>query len=250
MAGGMSELRVNPKDDGGARILTVDGVLDASTYLTLRDAIVKAALDEPVVVAIDITCLSVREDPAWAVFTSARWQIAEWPDIPIGLVSAHERDRNTLRRNGITRYVAVYDTLDAALTELAAEEVRRYRRTARASIPAQRSSIRRSRELAAHWLTQWSRTDFIHAASLVAAELVEAALAVTDSDFTLRVETNGSTVAVVVQHVGVASPVQRKSAGDKVSGLELVATTSRAWGTYITLAGNTIWAVLGPENRF
>ncbi len=250
MANGMSELRVSVKDDEGARVLMVDGVLDAGTYLALRDAIVKAALDEPLVVVIDITLLSVREDPAWAVFTSARWQIAEWPDIPIGLVSSLERDRNSLRRNGITRYVPVYETLESALTELSAEGMRRYRRTARAAIPAQHGSVRRSRELASHWLTQWSRTDFIHVASLVAAELVEATLAVTDSDFTLRVETDGSTVSVVVQHVGIASQVLRKSARDSVSGLDLVATSSRAWGTYTTLAGNTIWAVLGPENRF
>jgi hypothetical protein len=69
-------------------VLTVDGVLDATTYLPMREAIVKAALDEPRIVIIDISWLTVREDPAWAVFTSARWQIAEWPGVPIGLVSS------------------------------------------------------------------------------------------------------------------------------------------------------------------
>ncbi len=246
----MSELRVRANDVEGARVLTVEGVLDATTYVVLREAIVKAALDEPRFVAVDITWLNVREDPAWAVFTSARWQVAEWPDVPIGLISSHEQDRNNLHRNGITRYVPAYETLEAAIVELSAEGLRRYRRRARASIPAQQGSIRRCRELASHWLTEWSRADFIHVTSLVATELVEAALAGTDSEFVLRLETDGSTVSVVVQHVGIADTSGRKSPGDKVSGLDLVAANSRAWGTYTTLSGNTIWATVGPENRF
>ena len=250
MAGRERELQFNATDVGDARVLTVDGVLDATTYLPLREAIVKAALDEPRLVVVDISWLTVREDPAWAVFTSARWQIAEWPGVPIGLVSPHEQDRNNLHRNGITRYVPIYPTLTMALSELTVDLQQRYRRRARAVIPAGPGSVRRCRELAAEWLSEWSRLDFIHVASLIATELVEAALSATDRDFVLRVETDGSTVSVVVQHVGIANPVQRKSVHDNVSGLDLVVANSRAWGTYTTLSGNTIWAVVGPENRF
>jgi hypothetical protein len=216
----------------------------------LREAIVNAALDEPCVLVVDITWLTVRENPAWAVFTSARWQIAEWPDVPLGLVSDQDQDRINLHRNGITRYVPLFTTVELALSELSVDVQQRYRRRARASIPARQSSIHRCRELTAQWLAEWSRTDFTHVASLVATELVEAALAATDREFTLRVETDGSTVSVAVQHVGIANPVRRKSARDKVSGLDLVAANSRAWGTYTTLSGNTIWVVVGPENRF
>jgi hypothetical protein len=244
------ELRFSTADVDDARVLTVDGVLDASTYLPMREAIVKAALDEPRIVIIDVSWLTVREDPAWAVFTSARWQVAEWPGVLIGLVSSHEQDRNSLHRNGINRYVPVYTTVELALSELSVDIEQRYRRRARASIPIGRSSVRRCRELTAQWLSEWSRMDFIHVASVVATELVESALSATDIEFVLRLETDGSTVSVAVQHVGIANPVQRKSAHDKVSGLDLVAANSRTWGTYTTLSGNTIWAVVGPENRF
>ena len=61
-------------------------------------------------------------------------------------------------RNGITRYVPVYTTLQTAVAELAADELRRYRRRASAALPAARSSIRRSRELITEGLTAWSRT--------------------------------------------------------------------------------------------
>jgi hypothetical protein len=114
--------------------------------------------------------------------------------------------------------VPVCTTLESAFTELSADGQRRYRRRARASLPATRSSIRRCRELTAQRLTAWSRTDFIHVVSTVATELVETALADTDSDFSLRVETDGSTVSVAIQHVGMATPMRRKFLGGEVSG--------------------------------
>jgi hypothetical protein len=250
MTGGRSALQVGVSDIGAVRMLTLVGALDATTYAPIRDAIVKAALEEPDSVVIDVTRLAVREDPAWAVFTSARWQIVEWPNVPLALVCAHGQGRNAAQRNGITRYVPVYPTLESALAELSADGRQRYRRRSRASLPSQPASIRKCRELTRGWLTAWARNDFIHVVSTVATELVEAALADTDRDFALRLETDGSTVSVAIQHVGIVNPIHRNSLRDNVSGLDLVAANSRAWGNYTTSAGNTVWAVVGPENRF
>ena len=250
VAGHRSELRITASAVDDTRVLSIDGLLDETSYVPLRDAIVKAALDEPLAVIIDVNGLTVRDDPAWAVFTSARWQVAEWPDIPIGMVCAHDHGQNALRRNGITRYVPVYHDVESAITELAADGLRRYRRRAVATLPAVKSSIHGSREFVAQWLTGWSRTDFIHTVSVVATELVELALADTDSGLSLRLETNGSTVAVAVQHVDIENVGRRKSIGDPVSGLDLVVANCRVWGSYTSAAGNTVWAVVGPENRF
>jgi hypothetical protein len=250
VAARQGELRIRASDASDARLLILDGVLDAVTYSPLRDTIVKAALDEPPALIIDVTDLTARDDPAWAVFTTARWQIAEWPDVPIGLVCAHDHGQNALQRNGITRYVPVYPTLQTAAAELAAGELRRYRRRAHAALPAEKGSIHRSRELAAEWLTAWSRTDFIHAVSAVATELVELALADAHKALSLRVESDGSTVAVAVQHVDMAKTRLRQSVDDAVSGLDIVVASCRVWGSYTSAAGSTVWAVVGPENRF
>lgn len=246
-----SELHISDSAAAHSRVLTVDGLLDETTYRPLRDAIVKAALDEPDAVIADVNALAVPNDPAWAVFTSASWQVAEWPDIPIGVVCAHAKGRNALRCNGITRYVPVYPTLESAVAELPADALRRYRRRVRASLPPVTGSIHRCRDLAVQWLTEWSRTDFIHAVSIVTTELVETALTNTDYDFALRMETDGSTVAVAVQHVDIQRAGRhRADDSDTVSSLRLVAANSRVWGRYTTARGNTIWAVVGPENRF
>src|ERR1700761_1630290 len=218
MPGGHGVLRVGFSDVGQVRVLTLVGALDATTYAPIRDAIVRAALDEPDSVVIDVTRLSVREDPAWAVFTSARWQIVEWPNVPLALVCAHAQGRNAAQRNGVARHVPVHPNLESALAELSVDEKTRYRRRSRALLPSQRSSIRTCRELTTGWLTDWARNDFIHVVSTVATELVEAALAETDRNFALHLETDGSTVSVAIQHVGVVNAVRRKSHLDKVSG--------------------------------
>jgi hypothetical protein len=249
-AGGRSPLSITESTVRDMRVLTVDGALDATTYMLMREAIVKAARDEPRAVIVDVTKLVVREDPAWAVFTSAVWQVTEWPGKPIALVCAHDRGRNALRCNGITRYVAVYPTVQSAVDEVSAGSPRRYRLRALASLPATKSSSQRCRELTAQWLTAWSRTDFIHAASIVVTELVEMALTDTDSAISLRLETDGSTVSIAVQYVGAGTPGGRHSSGGADVRLNLITATSRVWGSYTAAAGNTIWAALGPENRF
>jgi hypothetical protein len=246
-----SDLRIARGDAGDACLLTVEGVLADTTYLSLRDAIVNAALDEPNVVIVDINSLVVRDDAAWAVFTNARWQVSEWPDTPIGLVCAHDRGQNALRRNGITRYVPVYRTLQAAATELAADAARRYRRRVRAVLPATKTSTAQCRQFTTQWLAAWERTDFSHTVSIVATELVEMALADTDDPLVLRLETDGSTVTVAVQHSGSAEAktVRRKSHAGKITEIDLIAANCRVWGSHTSAAGTTVWVVLGPENR-
>ena len=64
IGGPQTELRITASAVGDNRVLTLDGVLDDTTYVPLRNAIVKTALDEPDAVIIDVTGLAVRDDPA------------------------------------------------------------------------------------------------------------------------------------------------------------------------------------------
>jgi len=245
-----SGLRISRSAAGNACVLTVRGVLGHPTYLPLRDAIVKAALDEPAAVVIEVTDLRTNDDPALSVFASARWQVSEWPDTPIGLVCTRVDRLKTLRHSAVARYVPAYPSLQEAVADLAADASRRYRRRVRAELPALKSSTARSRKLTAQWLTAWGRTDFISAVSVVATELVELALAETDNPIALRLETDGSTIAVALQFSRSATVVRQNPRGDTVSELDLIAGSCRVWGSHIGPVGDTVWVVLGPENRF
>lgn len=91
------------------------GVLDSSTYRTLRDEIIKAALDEPAAVVVDISDLEVPTESALAVFTSARWHVGSWPEVPIMLVCRTIAGRSAVARNGVSRFVPVHPSVEAAM---------------------------------------------------------------------------------------------------------------------------------------
>lgn len=245
-----SELTVSAASAEALRLLTVDGVLDSSTYLKLRDTVIKAALDEPRAVIVDVTMLDVPASSAWSVFTSARWHVSTWPDVPIMLVCAHARGRRNIAHSGITRYVPVYPTIDAALE--ATTDIRRLsRRRARAELPSSAASLRQARELVADWLGTWSQSALIPVATVIVNVFVENVLQHTASAPVVVLETDGTTVSVAVQDNSSAPPLRSEDSlyGRAVHGLAIVAAVSRAWGSTPMPSGKAVWAVIGPENQ-
>jgi hypothetical protein len=232
-------------------VLTPRGVLDSTTYLSLRDKIIKAALDEPRAVIVDVTDLAVPAGSAWSVFTSARWHIDRWPDVPVLLVCRHVAGRSAIARNGITRYVPVYATIATAIDVVSHGEPPQLRHRARTELPAQLTSLTRARELVTEWLTAWSQSDLIPVAKIVATAFVENVLAHTVSSPSLRLEFDGSVVTIAVEDESVVPAGVREdpAPNQAPSGLRVVAALCRAWGNAPTPTGKTVWAVIGPENR-
>lgn len=251
MARHASELAISADSAGTACLLTVDGVLDSTTYLKLRDTIIKAALDEPPVVLVDVNALDVPASSAWSVFTSARWHVSTWPDVPIVLVCAHSGQRATISQTGVTRYVPAHASIEAALNALPVEG-RQRRRRARVELPASLASLRRARELVGEYLAAWSQTELIPVATVVVNVLVENVLQHTDSAPVVVLETNDTAVTVSVQDCSSTPAARREDpfrGGERVSGLAIIAAVSRAWGSTPTPSGKTVWAVVGPENQ-
>ncbi len=244
-------LTVATQSVGPATVLTAKGILANTTYRSLRDEIVKAALDQPDAVIVEITELAVPVESALAVFTSASWHVGRWPEVPIVLACGHSRGRNALYRNGVSRYVPVFTTVESALRELSRAGSPRYRRRARVQLPAQVASLHRSRRLVEEWLTTWSQADSIPVAKVVVTALVENVLAHTESSPDIRLETNGNTVTVAVTDGNPAPAILREDARNTAvpTGLRIVAALCRAWGNAPTPSGKTVWAVIGPENR-
>jgi hypothetical protein len=230
--------------------LTVDGVLDSSTYLNLRSAVIEAALDEPQAVLVDVTALDVPVSTAWSVFSSARWHVSTWPEVPIVLVCRHVGRRRAIARTGVTRYVPVYATVDAALAALTVG--RRARRRACIELPASLASLRRAREFVAEWLGDWSHQELIPVATVIVNVFVENVLQHTTSGPVLKLVSDGEAVTISV-HDDSSTPAARHEdpyrGGERVSGLAIVASVCRAWGNAPTPSGKTVWAVIGSENR-
>lgn len=231
-------------------LLTARGVLDTTSYQSLRDRIIKEALEEPRSVIVDVTELVVPTESAWVVFTSARWFVDRWPDIPILLVCHHLAGRKAIVRNGISRYVPVYETVELAVDALGRLGRHRRRRRARANLPAHLTSLSRSRRLVALWLTTWSQPEMIAVAKVIVTTFVENVLQHTDCAPGVRLETDGVSITVAVEDDNHTPAGLRERVNPRgPTGLELVAALCQSWGSSPTSSGKTVWAVIGPENR-
>jgi anti-anti-sigma factor len=231
-------------------VLTVSGVLDGTTYRTLRDAVTKAALDEPRAVVVMVDDLSVPSDSAWSVFTSARWHVSTWPDVPIMLVSGRQPTRRTIGVIGVARYVPVYETREAAL-DAVGDPSAEGRRRAQTQLPARAISVGLARALVTEWLTAWEQSHLISVVGTVATVFVENVLDHTDSAPVLRVECHRDTVTVAVEDGSpvAANRLENENGAEKLSGLAIVSALCRSWGSTPTSSGKTVWAVLGRENQ-
>lgn len=131
-----------------SRVLTLCGVLDATTYCRVRDAILKAAaLDGCRAVIIDVTSLVVAEPAPWPQFTSACEQIAEWPRVPIALVCDSVAGQKLLRRSGISGEISVYWSVAAAIAALPGDNEHPSRRSTSAEVHPE-----------SRWLAGWPTT--------------------------------------------------------------------------------------------
>jgi anti-anti-sigma regulatory factor len=232
-------------------ILTVEGVLDSHSYRTVRDAVIKAAIDEPRAMTVDINRLRAPSASAWTVFTSARWHVSIWPDVPILLVCGEPRVRREITHAGVTRYVPVHASLELARDALQSRS-HQVRRRARASLARNVSSLEVARSVIAEWLTQWDISEVIPVASTLATVFVENVLDHTESSPVLIVESSQDTVTVAVEDNSSRLPGRHEDAhfgADVVSGLAIVAALCRVWGATPTSSGKTVWALIGRENQ-
>ncbi len=236
---------------GDSAVLRADGVLDSSTYRSLRDSVIKAALDEPQAVIVDVDGLAVPSPSAWSVFTSARWHVNIWPGVPILLVSNDIRKRSAIAGCGVARYVPVHPTCDAALLA-AGDFCWHSRHRGSAQLPRDRAAKRLARAMIDEWLTAWSCDPLITVAGTVATVFIENVLEHTGSAPVLIVESCQDTVAVAVEDSSQRPAIRHEDTGcgaDLVSGLAIVSVLCRAWGCTPTSSGKTVWALVGSENR-
>jgi anti-anti-sigma factor len=245
-----SAIRIDTEPRRDVPILVMDGVLDSSTYRSVRDTVIKAALDEPRAVIVDVNRLSVPSASAWTVFTSARWHVSTWPDVPILLVCARPQVQRAIAAGGVTRYVPVHSTRESALEAVRAQALR-VRRRARTELPAAAVSVGLARAMITDWLTRWDQRDLIPVAATVATVFIENVLDHTESAPVLIVESYRETVTVAVEDCSDRLPGRHEDAdrgAEIVSGLAIVSALCRAWGATPTSSGKTVWGLVGSEN--
>lgn len=233
---------------GSDVIITPRGVLDSVSYLLMRDSVIKAAVDGPRSVIIDVNGLTVPSSSAWVVFSSARWHIHQWLDLPTVLVCSAAETRETIRRVGVTRYLPVFDHEEAAIAAVDAGDFP-HRRRARITFAGAVDDAAWARRFATRTMALWTMSDYAPVVSTAAGLLVENAAVHADGAISLRLESCEDVVTVAAADRSTDLAVRRERREQAVpSGLDVVAALCRRWGNSPTLDGKTVWACVGPEN--
>ncbi len=244
-----SKLVVGSDSVGQIIVLTPDGVLDATTYLSLRDNIIKAALDDPRAVVVDVSGLPVPRESALAVFTSARWHVERWPEVPICWPATAIQGATPSPVTG-SPAMALSIRASNLLVMHWLRGTGPGRQRVRVDLPAQVTSLRRSREFVDEWLPAWSMPNWIPVTKIIVTTFVENVLEHTAGDPESVLETDGATVTVAVEDTSHSQANLRESPNATV--IRRAADPQCAVpdvGKLADAAGKTVWAVIGPGNR-
>jgi hypothetical protein len=230
-------------DHQGATLVTPSGVLDATTYATLRDALLKAAADEPRALIVDVGNLVIPSVHSLTVFSSVWMRVSEWPGVPIMLVARRFATYAKLVGQSMARFVKVYADVPSAMASVGRPPHRRRDHIMLPSSPASSAAARAFvRSTCARWGLDGVRED----ALIVATELVENALRHSCGPVRLRLELRRGMLSVAVQDGSPRPAVLREAAHEALpsTGLHIVACLSRAWGSMPTADGKVVWATL------
>jgi anti-anti-sigma regulatory factor len=230
-------------------IVRLTGVLDIRTYRQVRDAVTKAALDHHGALIVDVDGLEVCGDYAWAVFTSARWQVNQWPDFPIVLVSSDAVRRRRLAGLSIARYVPVFESAAAAAAAIA-EGTCRYRHRARARFARHDGGLRAAQMFVRNHLIAWSMFDKIPLTTMLATVFIENASSYAGDGCDLRLEGSDEELVVAVSDSCLAEAIRRDRVPACIpAGLDIVAALCRRWGSTQTSDGKVVWAHIDSGSK-
>ncbi|GAA2667228.1 MULTISPECIES: ATP-binding protein [Actinosynnema] len=232
----------------GATVVRPEGRLDLSTYVPLRDGLLKCAVTGPSAVVVLLGDGFEFATPAlMSVFSTVWTRVAEWPGVRIVLVGESDPHRAALAGGGAGRFVPHYPTLTDALASV--EHPAQPQRD-EALLPDTPVGALIARQFVRETCERWDLGDRIEDAVLVATELVENALEHTSSAPSLRLELRGGRLVVAVRDGGATPPKPPPPAGRGLlpggRGMRMVESVSRVWGhSPWPGGGKVVWAVLG-----
>jgi anti-anti-sigma regulatory factor len=239
-----SELWAESHDLDGATVVTPHGVLDAATYRSLRDVLVKVGVEEPRAVIVDLTDLVVPDPPVLALFVTVSDQLAQWPGVTVLLVAPGAAHRELLEGSPVVHFVPVFGSVSAALAAVGDQAARRI---ARRDLPNGLVSARLAREFVADTCVEWGEQDRVDDAVIVVDALVENTLVHTYCAPSVRLELRKGRLTVAVYDDdpatgGLLDPAPTSSA---VHGMAVVDEVTTAWGCEPRWSGGkVVWAVL------
>ncbi|TWP50879.1 hypothetical protein FKR81_17480 [Lentzea tibetensis] len=210
------------------------GRLDLSTYVALRDGLLKQVAEQPPAVVVELTAaFEIGSDTLASVFATVWLRIAPWSGVRLALVPATVRHQRMLARTGVARFVPTYRSVADALSsprERCRDEIQ---------LPRDHTAAGMARQFVLRACDNWSVQPAAVRAVLIAGELVENVMKHTRSAPTLRIERFPRHLAVAVRD---GEPWRD---GPPARGAALFDRLAGAWGHNTTLnGGKLVWATV------
>lgn len=230
---------------GEVVLVSPAGRLDLSTYVGLRDGLLKHVAEQPAAVVVVLgPALEVGSDTLAGVFGAVWLRCCRWPGVPLMLVATTDKHRRLLSRTGLRRFLPCHDRLSTAL---AAVGVPAPRRRDHAVLPGDVDASDLARDFTRRTCQSWGGLHEVTArAVLLSAELVVIAGRLADRSATLelRVERTAQQLTLAVRYT--SAPEARRTREPDLTRLHRLAT---ACGRTPTLGrGDIVWAALAlPE---
>jgi histidine kinase/DNA gyrase B/HSP90-like ATPase len=230
----------------GAGYLAVRAVGDLSlrTVPDLRDALLKAAAEQPRGLVCDLRELRATRESLTILHVVAD-QVADWPASPLAVVACDPVLLDQLGLLGLRRRLPVVPDMDQASAALRYSP--RFLRVGTSLAPTVDAPAA-ARAFTGQHLHRWQVDEAVEPAQWVVSELVTNAVVHAGTDMTVRVSLSGR-VGVAVGDRGVGLAARGGPLGtDTGWGLTVVEHLTRSWGVLPRMGdGVVVWAVLDVD---
>ena len=237
-------MRIQQSSRQGCAVLTLTGRLDLAAAPDLQRAILKQLAEHPPAIICDLGQVEAIDPLCAGVFASIRHPALGWPGTALVLSGTRPVVADTLLRQGAAHRLAMYPSLDQALTNARARPPRLQERLALGPVP---TAAHDSWVFVGEVCGRWGLQELAEPAGLVASELVTNAVVHARTELELRVELRGSRLHVAVKdHDPNLGPVQAAKDGTKRGlGLVIVDRIATTWGVRRDgPGGKTVWGAL------
>lgn len=231
-------------DDGGRLIVALSGDLGLSDVAELRLRLLKCLAEQPDVLLIDLSRMTLSDPLALAVFVAVRRQAARWPGIPM-LLCAPEPFTGSHLRGAAYQSLPVFTTFEAARAHAWLE--RHTLPTLSDDLLPIAGAARQARDLATDACVRWGLPELLAPTTLIASELVSNVVDHAHTMMSLRLALRPRYLHLAVRDGDAGEPVlhpRADAAAARGRGLLLVESTAHCWGWLPTNDGKVVWASL------
>ena len=237
-------MRIQESSQQGCVVLTLVGRLELAAVPQLQRAILKQPAEQPPAIICDLGQVEAIDPLCAKVFTSIRHPALSWPGTALILCGVRPAVADILARQGVTRRLGMYPSLDQALANARTRPPWLREQLALGPVP---TATREGRAFVREVCGRWELQGLVEPAALLASELVTLAVVHARTAMELRVELLGRRLHVAVKDqdpnlLGLLAP---KDGTDQGLHLLIVDQIATAWGVRQDEAGGkTAWCTL------